>query len=494
MSEWTSLDNLGSGGMAPDQTNGRAPNILDLAVNVRPVGAALAGAGGYAALSPLPQQFTTLFRGRNPTARINILAGAGHIYEWDGAAWTDRTGSAVSDGQPEQRWSGGWLTGVVILANQSKVRTFAPGLDSASTPMGYDATAGTTWEGLGYTARVMRPFREYAFVGVPTISGTAFNTRVMWSAAVEPGQRPTDWIARETNDAGDVDLADTPGSIVDMVPLRDSLLVYKTDAIYSCQWAGGNQVFTFRRLTTGKGIYSRDSVVEYAGKHWCIGLEDIFVTDGNTVQSLAWGKAKEWWLNDRDPLKARNNFAAADTLAGEVLFFYASKAASTNWPDKALVLNMETNAFFVRDYGQAIRHAHETLKLGTADTSQVWFLGLTSGTVYDLEGYPTRDGAAIPAFLERTHMFGEPGHDWVQVDQTKLLLSGASGTFKLGTHVAPGAAVEWKPIVAVNPAVDYKTDARANGYQLAYRLDVSATTFWQLKAINLLVQKSGDRK
>jgi hypothetical protein len=342
--------------------------------------------------------------------------------------------------------------------------------------------------------RVLRPFKEYAFAGLPKMGTVSYNTRVMWSKAVEPGQRPTDWVARATNDAGDIDLADTPGSVVDMIPLRDALMVYKSDAIYACQWVGGNQVFNFRRLTTGKGIYSRDAVVEYAGKHWCIGLEDIFVNDGNTIQSLAWGKAKDWWLADRDPLKARNSFAAADTLAGEVLFFYASRVATTNWPDKALVLNLETNAFFVRDYGLSLRHAHETLKLGTVDTSQVWLLGLTSNVVYDLEGYPTRDALPVPSYIERTHLDMAPGHDWMQVDQAKLQLSGAPATIKLGEHVAPGATVTWRGPVAVNPATDYKTDVRANGNQIAYRIDWNTTATWQLKNLDLLVQKSGERK
>lgn len=494
MSNWSSLDNLGAGGMNADQLNGRPPNAFDMAVNVRPQGAALVGAGGYLTLGTPPQVFTTLFRGRNPTARINVFAGPSHIYDWDGATWTDRTGATVADAQPEQRWSGGWLTGVVLLANQKAVRTFAPGLDGTSQAMGYDAVAGTTWEGLGYSVRVLRPFREYAFAGLPKFGAVSYNTRVMWSAAVEPGQRPTDWVARSTNDAGDIDLADTPGSIVDMIPLRDALIIYKSDAIYAAQWVGGNQVFNFRRLTTGKGIYSRDAVVEYAGKHWCIGLEDLFACDGNTVQSLAWGKVKQWWLADRDPTKARNSFAAADTLSGEVLFFYASLAAMTNWPDKALVLNLETNEFFVRDYAQSLRHAHETLKLGTVDTSQVWLLGLTVAKVYDLEGYPTRDALPVPSYIERTHLFGEPGHDWVQVDQAKLQLSGSSATIKLGEHVAPGAPVTWRTPVTTDPATDYKTDVRANGHQVAYRIDWSTTTPWQLKALDLLVQKSGGRK
>lgn len=494
MSDWLSLDSLGTGGMNADQLNGRAPVEFDLAVNARPQGAALVGAGGYLTVGTPPQSFTTLFRGRNPTARINLLAGADHVYEWGGTTWTNRTGTAVADAQPAQRWSGGWLTGVVILANQKVVRTFAPGLDATTLPMAYDAVLANTWESLGHTARVLRPFREYAFAGAPSLAGVRYNTRVMWSKAVEPGQRPTDWVARATNDAGDVDLADTPGTIVDMIPLRDSLLIYKTDSIYSCQWTGGNNVFNFRRLTTGKGIYSRDSVVEYGGRHWCIGLEDIFATDGNSIETLAWGKVKQWWLADRDPVKARNNFAAVDTLAGEVLFFYASTAATGDWPDKALVMNLQTQQFFVRNYALDIRHAHETLKLGTTDTSQVWFLGLTAATVYDLEGYPTRNGAAIPSYIERTHLIGEPGHDWTQVDQIKLQLSGANATVKLGTHAAPGAPVVWGTPVTCDPATDYKTDLRANGYQIAYRVDLSTTTDWQLKAIDFLGQMSGERK
>ena len=494
MSEWIRLDSLGTGGMNADQVHGRAMTDFDIAVNVRPQGESLVGAGGYLSVGATPVAFTTLFRGRNPTERINVLAGASHVYDWDGTHWADRTGAAVADAQPEQRWSGGYLTGSILLANQKAVRTYTPGLDTATQLMGYDALAGTTWEGLGNSARVLRPFREYAMVGAPLLSGTRYNTRVMWSASVEPGQKPTDWVARATNDAGDTDLADTPGSIIDMIPLRDALLIYKADSIYSCQWTGGNSVFSFRRLTTGKGIYSRDSVVEHAGRHWCIGLEDIFSTDGNSIQTLAWGKVKQWWIADRDATKARNNFAAADTLSGEILFFYASRCASGAWPDKALVLNLQTQQFFVRDYAKAFRHAHETLKLGTEDTSQVWLLGLSDSRVYDLEGYPTRDNLAIPAYVERTHLAGDTGHDWTQVDQIKLQMIGAAATVKLGTHAAPGADVVWGSPAQCDPAKDYKTDLRANGHQIAYRVEWNTTEDWQLKGMDFLGQKSGERR
>jgi hypothetical protein len=52
MSDWTTIGGLGAIGMEPDKTPvHKAPQSLDLAVNVRAIGPNLANAGGYKAVA-----------------------------------------------------------------------------------------------------------------------------------------------------------------------------------------------------------------------------------------------------------------------------------------------------------------------------------------------------------------------------------------------------------------------------------------------------------
>jgi len=440
--------------------------------------------------------FNTLFQAKEFNDRKLILMAQDSVYEFDGTTWADITGAAVDDGKDE-RWTGGWLTGALTLANQLVVRTFKPGVDAATVPMQYDPATGDTWEEKNYTAEVFRPFREYMLAGNVTWDGAHYPSRVQWCHPVEPGQVPDDWTAGAEDFAGDVDLADTPGAVVDMIPLRDSLLIYKRDAIHLCQWIGGNSVFSFPKMTSNKGIHSRDCVVEYNGYHWCQGIEDIFLVDGNVAQSLVADKMKNTWLADRDENKAQYGFTALDPVHEEVLFAYVSKNAPAEYtyPDKVLVLSLRNKAFFFRDYGLEMPYASIGLDVVNQSSANLVFYGIdrTGSRLLDLEAAPDRLGAPVPAYFTRTGLFSDPGHDFVQVDRIKLQITGSTAAVKLGDQVAVDASVVWRDEYSVDPVTDYKTDNRANGNLIAYHVAIDTLTKWQISNLSMLVQKSGER-
>jgi hypothetical protein len=282
-----------------------------------------------------------------------------------------------------------------------------------------------------------------------------------------------------------------------MHPLRDALLIYKRDSIVSCQFVGGNDVFSFRTLTKTKGIYTRDCIVEHNGFHWVQGVEDIFLVDGNTSTSLLWGKIKRFWLKDRDELRADNNFTVLDPVNEEVLFAYVSTSAPVGYtyPDKCLALSLKNNVFTFRDYAMEMPYALSSLDVVNQTSANLVFYGIdrTGSRLLDLEAAPDRLGSPVPAYFTRTGLFSDPGHDWVQVDQIKLQMTGQDATLKLGDQIAIDAPVTWRGDFAVDPATDYKTDARANGNLIAYRVDIDTLTDWQACNLMLLVQKSSER-
>ena len=445
-------------------------------------------------------EISTIFLAKDVDRRLLIITSEQDIWEFTGLDWEDRTGTDVVDGWGE-RWTGGWLTGALTLANRKVVRTFQPGVDAVTQPMVYNGGVGQpgdqTWESLEYSARVFRPFREYMLAGYPQWGDDPFPTRIQWSHAVEPGLVPEDWVPRADNQAGDVDLADTPGAVVDMLPLRDYLLVLKEDAIHLCSFVGGNQVFAFRRITTNKGVNTRDCAVEYNGRVFVQGADDIFVLDGNAATSILWGRVKNAWLADRDPDRGVFSFTALDPIHEEVCFFYVSKNAPPIYlyPDKVLVYSLRTNAFFFRDYQLEVPHARVSLSVENQGSTELVFYGIDRGgaRILDLEASPDRLGSPVPAYFIRSGLFAEPGHDWVQVDQSKLHLSGNSASLQLGGQNALGAAIDWRSAVSFDPTSDYKIDARHNANLIAVRVDVSTLTDWQMSSLNLLLQKSGER-
>lgn len=440
--------------------------------------------------------FNTLFQAKEFNDRKLIAMSQRLIYEFNGVTWTNITGAAVDDGKDE-RWTGGWLTGAVTMANQKAVRTFKPGIDAASQPMQYDAATGDSWEDKNYAAEVFRPFRNNMLAANVTWDGAHYPSRVQWCDAVEPGQVPADWVTLDTNRAGDVDLADTPGAIVDMARLRDSLIIYKRDAISVCTWVGGNAVFSFDTLDENKGIHARDCVVEFNGFHWCQGIEDIFLVDGNVSRSLIRDRIKKAWLKDRDEAKAQYSFTALDPVNEEVLFAYVSKNApgSYTFPDKCLVISLSNNAFFFRDYGMELPYATYGLDVVNQSSANLVFYGIdrTGSRLLDLEVAPDRLGSPVPAYFERAGLFSDPGVDFVQVDRAKLQVTGSVATLKLGDQLAVDAPLVWRPERTVDPVTDYKTDVRANGNLIAYRVDVSTLSDWRISNLTMQVQRSGGR-
>ena len=328
------------------------------------------------------------------------------------------------------------------------------------------------------------------------IDGVRQSSQVRWSDEVEPGGAPNDWVPTDENKAGFVVLADTPGRIFDMVPLRDKMVIYKEDSIYFCEWVGGNSVFRFRKVTDFIGISTRDVVVEVNGIHYIQADDDCLMFDGTNVKSLLFGRMKNYFRADKtDKLRLlRMSFTYFDKLRNEVVFAYCDRTAiyGTNYyPDRALVFSLDNGSLWMRSWGDENRIAHAVAAPGGMRT---YAIARDKYSLLDLETQPDRDGVAVPAQVVRTGLFSEPGHDWVQVNKVKVPLVGEDCTITLGSQVAPGATVSWRTPVAVDSTTDYKTDARANGNLIAYQIDVDTEVAWKLPHVAAYVQKSGERK
>ncbi len=236
-------------------------------------------------------------------------------------------------------------------------------------------------------------------------------------------------------------------------------------------------------------------MVAYQGRHWVIDRDDIYLTDGNSVQSILCGKIKDYWLKNRCPIRAGRSFACLNERDEEVLFFYISKTCAEDYPDKVIAYSTRTGAIFSRDYGTSISHAKGFQEVATEFSSDQWYYAIdkTNHKLLALEDSVKQGGAATPFIFERTGLLSAPGHYWTQVDEGTLSCQGQRIFVQLGDQVAPGASVTWRDSRQYNPATSYKFDNRANGNQIAFRVEGSTIADWRIAEMNLLVQKSGSR-
>ena len=511
-SEWDDIAGFGAYGVQSDMLPFRRDKAsLDVGENCRPQGGNIAGAGSYGITVSLPAQMNTIFYGRdaigfgNTVASRHIVAcGGSAIWRWDGTDFLNISNGVPSDGvdQNGSRWTGGWMQEGFVLSNKVAVRTWRPLIDSGSNPMVWDGGPegnGDTWESLGNKAYVMRaggPSGEYCFAGdiYETAEDRQFPSRIRWSHPVASGNVPEDWVVRDTNLAGYVDIDDTPGGVREMVPLRDYMVIYKRDSIWISDYIGPPQVFRFRCVARHHGVMTTDTVVEHNGLHYCHGPDDIFTFDGSNVKSILWGKVKQQYLSEVDELRSRSAFTVLDAVREEVLFFYVKTGTGATWPNRVLVLDLNTKSFWFRDYKTDISHAITTPVVGSLTSRQGFHaVDFNNTRIIDLEYGTTQNGTNVLSQIARYGLYSGPGHESVQVDTSSLGLSGQQGTFRLGGQIAPDAPVTWRNAVSMDPVTDYRTDVRHNDQIISYELTINAPTDWKLSHISLLVQRAGNR-
>ena len=96
-----------------------------------------------------------------------------------------------------------------------------------------------------------------------------------------------------------MELSETPGAILDGLALRDTLQIYKEDAIYAATYTGrgfANLIFNFRLVSATHGLYARNCVADIGGRHFFVGDGDIFLYDGTNFQSIADERVKDLLL------------------------------------------------------------------------------------------------------------------------------------------------------------------------------------------------------
>jgi len=252
--------------------------------------------GGYAS-------FAAPVSGAGPLFAMSVISGeinywmyctASGIYVTDGSLHFDLTPAAGLTPVTAGEWTGCVLNGVPVLNNGREAPLYW-NLNTATkcAPL-------TGWPA-GATCKAIRAFKYHLFALNVNNGTTEFPSSLWWSKAALPGTIPAEWTPSATNDAGDMDLGDTIGEIVDGLALRDNFLVYKEFATYSLSYVSGQFVYTSRKLFLTSGVAARNCVAEVDGAHFIFTGGDVIRTDGQNFESLVDLKVKRALSESVDP-------------------------------------------------------------------------------------------------------------------------------------------------------------------------------------------------
>lgn len=364
------------------------------------------------------------------------------------------------------RWTGGAFNGVFLASNKNDGLHYWDGNTSNKFRKMPLATV---------KADSVRPFNAYIVSLIRPHS-------VSWSSAAAPGAIPSAFAASSTNDAGTLDLAETPGYMVDSLPLGDTNIIYKQDARYAQRHIDGQFVFSFTRLPGTDGLLAPGCVVDTPVGHVFLTNDlDVMVHQGGAAKSIAVGRIKAWISSTMRSFAycQYTAFLAANPDRSEVWVCFPG-STSTNFCTKAAVWNWESDTWGIFDFllmPPSIEVAYAAPGLyeaanypGGSAAKQVLFVvgadtalsGFYKGLNLELGNY---FGTIVNGSLERTGMdFGN--RDFMKAIQRSRWNIKATAGNKVdiyhGSHNNPGGAATYAAATPYTVGTTNYVNARAS--------------------------------
>ena len=167
---------------------------------------------------------------------------------------------------------------------------------------------------------------------------------VRTSDVAAPGAIPNNWNPFTTgvSTADEFTLSET-SVIQDMKSLQGNMYIYSTDSIHVMRLTGNvNAPVSFTPVTDEYGCLTTGGVVEYDGKHFIVGSNDIYVFVGNpgNIQSLADGKVRDYFKENLNPTHEKQLQLLNNHAENEIWVCYPTLDSLAGELDEALIYNL----------------------------------------------------------------------------------------------------------------------------------------------------------
>jgi len=418
------------------------------------------------------------------------------------------------------RWQATNLNGLVVATNGND--------PPQEWPLNASAVPATTvpfrtlrnWP-VNDKCKVIRAFKTF-LIGLNWTRGAIEETRlVKWSTGASFGAVPTSWDEGDaTLDAGEYQLADTPGDIIDGMPFGDSFLIYKNDAIYIMNYVGTPYIFSFKLLSPTIGCLTKNALAEYENGHFFIGNSDFYTCNGQQVTPLLPDKLRRTVF---DNLNGEDNnykkcFVAADYTRNEMLACYPSGSATE--VNKCVIWNWKTGTFSLRDLPDtsSIRSGIATLIAGISwntvtgswnTGSGAWgtgnfdnvaenlvFADVTNKKLFRDNVGHQNDTTNMTSYIERSgYDLGNPSEvKFVSAVYPEMEVTGDNSvSFYVGSQMSTEGAIDWGSAISFNPNSQSKVSCRATGKFFGVKIESTGDFDWKLHSLAFEVQPRGKR-
>jgi hypothetical protein len=234
-----------------------------------------------------------------------MLFGNQDIYAVEGNNFYDISIPGQNSIANPYEWSSTLLNGIPVFSNGKDAPHYwnGDGNDVAVEIPGWPATT---------SCKFIVAFRFHLFALNIDGPGGVIDNAIMWSDAAEPGTLPASWTAAPSNEAGSGFLADTEGRCIAGLPLATQLMIYKPNSVYAAEYVGTPDVFSIRPVVRSIGLLSPHALRAVGTQHAVVGNDDVVLTDGVNVRSIADSRIKQYLKNSIDENNALNTFIVYD--------------------------------------------------------------------------------------------------------------------------------------------------------------------------------------
>lgn len=456
-----------------------------------------------------------------------LVAGAAKVYVTDGSGYENITRQVAAVDvdyamDNDILWNGGLLSDIPVINNGVDVPQFW------NPPVTGTKLADLTAWPADTLARVIRPFKNFLFAFNITKNTDVFHHMVKWSHSADPGTVPISWDETDpTLDAGEFDLIDVAsGPIVDGLPLRDAMIIYKEGSVHGGIYTGGQFVFRFYKIFEQLGMMSTDcaAVVGDGDKHIVMTGDDIVLHNGQNAESVLTRRMRRWLSNALSSTHYQRSFMTRHVHQRESWFCFPEEG--NDWANLALVYDWDERTTTVRDLAQPssfiapgriivpdveswdddddIWDVDDAVWDGSAHPPYQFRLLQASpetGKLLFAENSDTADGEALVSYAERTGLsiYGKDRAGNWKADATKMKLvrgirpkiEGGPVQVRIGVQQAIGGAITWSAAQTFSSDM-VKLDFLVSGRLVAVRFEGINSSTWALNGYDLDIELLGD--
>ena len=432
------------------------------------------------------------------------------VYVTDGQTHWDISPTIPLTGGAPGLWVSTNLNGVPILNN---------GVDA---PLWWNGNTNDPMQPLpdwpvDTVCKSIRAFKFHLMAMDITTGGVRIKEKVIWSDGADSGSVPGSWTPLPENDAGDTLLsAGIQGAVIDAAKLRDVMIFYKAHSAYVCSYVAGQYVFDFENLFATVGIQAVNCVKEIKGKHWVFGDDDVYVHDGNAMESIIDRSNKSILFPFIAPEQHHLCFVVADVPRDEVWFCFPQ--VDNTYCTLALMYSYTENEFGIRDlpnvphieagivpepfevltwedgthtWEEDVRFWNEAHYSATND--QLIMCDPLGGLLHELGASHSANGKPIEAYVTRQDwVLGGEAAMWSNTMVRAIYphITGVVGeqiTVYVAATQTPGEGYVWQTIetftIPVQDFDEIKIDCMAHGRYVHFKFSSSGGTPWEVHRV-----------